>query len=130
MPEVHICYTKRAFLGRPSSAADRGRKLVELVQRECAERFSVDERVIGPEAFSVYGKLVSGWSTQSHDVIVRVTLHHYQERVINGDDNARGLGEAVSAFLNSQELVMLRGRLSVGVSLVFAEIAFADCSED
>lgn len=123
MPEVRVCHKAKAALDAVS-----GRNFVEVLQNKCAELFSCDEWVVGPDSFSVYDVPVTGWSVQSDDVIIRVVLHPFQERVQSAYDSAKELALTAAAFFNSQQTMTLRGEVSVSVVLQFAHIEIADSS--
>ena len=124
MPDVRIQHSgpHRASGLDPSEVTG----LMALLGKECAQRFTLDEWPLTEDDFSFYDEVLSGRSRQTHDVIIRISLHHFETRVLFGQSHADELAYLVSEFLNGEELMSIRGyRCSVGVSLLFAEIAWA-----
>ena len=119
MPEIVIQY--KDGMG----VKEVWRKLVTMLREQCAERFSVPQHKVSPRDFGVVDHPLVGASDPTHHVIIRILLHHFEERVRTGDVHAAALAKMASDVLNSDELVAYRGRVTVGVSLAFAEIAWA-----
>lgn len=119
MPEIVIQHRDSVEIGSV------WRILVARLKEECSERFSVPEHPVTPEDFGILDSHVTGGSDPTHDVIIRILLHAFEKRVQNGDSHAQALVDTVNTLLNTQEWVEHRGRVTVGVSLVFAEVAWA-----
>jgi hypothetical protein len=123
MPDIRIQH--KGSMGHGSVEPDEMERLQELLRQECAKRFGLDRWPLIPEDFSIYDEPLTGMSTQSHTVIIRITLHNFVSRVTSGDRNASELAAKVSDFLNTERMILWCGRRTVGVSLVFAEVAWS-----
>jgi hypothetical protein len=126
MPDIRIQHAAHVGLrgDRKAYSYEELSDFFEWLCQKCAELFSVEELPLTPDDFSLYDELLLGMSKQTHGVIVRITLHNFVERVQRGDNAANELAAEVAGYLNTEKMVKWRGRVTVGVSLVFAEIAW------
>jgi hypothetical protein len=123
MPEIRIQHRVRSAAS--TLEQDEIYMLEKLLRAECAERFSVDAWPLKLGDFSIYYEPVSGLSSQSNDFIIRITLHHFETRLLEAGTNAAELAIKISEALNTERMVEWHGRRTVGVSLLLAEVAWA-----
>ncbi len=123
MPEIRVQHRVRSAAS--TLEHDEIYMLEKLLRAECAERFSVDAWPLKLGDFSIYYEPVSGLSSQSNDFIIRITLHHFETRLLEAGDNAAELAIRLSEALNTERMVEWHGRRTVGVSLLLAEVAWA-----
>lgn len=124
MPAVRINYRGPASTAG-NLAPDEVEKLVKLLRRECAVRFSVAEWPLELGDFSVYDEPISQYSVQSHTVIIRIALHHFPVRVATAQQYAEELRAMVTDLLNNPETVHWYGLRTVGVAIELMEIAWS-----
>ena len=96
-------------------------KLKKVLREDATKRFSIQDRQLNPDDFSPIFVPLNEWSEPSHDIIVRVTLHHDEERLIKDDADAVELAEVIAKAL---EELMVDEKVTIGVALSYLEVAW------
>jgi hypothetical protein len=122
MPEIQLRY-RGPIVG--TTGAEEFVALKGLLQKECANRFLISNKIAAPSEFSFVDDTVTGMSSLSHSVVIRVTLDRSETNIRQAARNAAELAAEVHKFLNSEKMVKWCGRRSVGLALSFTEIAWA-----
>lgn len=100
-------------------------KLVEVLSNVCSQLFSVGNWTLEPSDF---GFKFEPPSHSTHNVIVRITLHSFEARVMQGDTHATLIRNAVLNILHGAHPDM--PWRTVGVSLTYALVAWSSGTYD
>lgn len=120
MSAVHVEYAAYDTIRIPFWALEGVRR---AIQKEAPKLFSVEELALNNGDFSFkWLPADHPLDLLTHDIIVRLQLHHFPERVQDCDAKALQLAERIS--------VLIRGQFSVGVSLLLAEIGWGAVAVD
>lgn len=124
MPDIRLQYRSSGYRGVLYDWQVEA--LVSLLRQACAKRFSVPELELSADDFDVYVEPLHKLSTQKQDVTIRIVLHNFPERVAAADRHAAEVAEEVRLQLRAGAHDSYHR--TVGVSLVFGEIAWATAS--
>lgn len=117
MPAIDVFYYAERFRGY------NWERFLDTLAQEGAERFSVPDRKLDENDFSVVLHPVEKPSLLTHHVVIRIQLHAYPERVHEADGKARALAEKMSRELADD---FGHSDFAVGVSLLLAEIGWGN----
>lgn len=98
-------------------------KLKDVLRKDTSERFSVTGRPLTEDDMTVIFVQLHEWSEPTHDIVVRIQLHHDEERLENGrpdrdaQEIADKIAEALAGLLVDQEF-------TIGVAPLYAEIGW------
>lgn len=91
-------------------------RLKNLIRREAIERFSTRTVALKDDDFSFIFHKAGQYDELTHDIIVRLELHFFPERlIVPSDVNAQEVAEAIAVRITNS---------TVGVSILFCEIGW------
>lgn len=97
-------------------------RLKETLKRVCARFFSTDELKLEPADFGFKFDFIRSPSESTHNVVVRIVLHNFHERTQRAKNHAPLLRNAVLLVLDEHGYGSRFSRVTVGVSLVLAQV--------
>src|SRR5665213_565477 len=98
-------------------------KLKDVLRKDTSERFSVTGRPLTEDDMTVIFVQLHEWSEPTHDIVVRIQLHHDEERLENGrpDRDAQEIADKIAEALAG---LLVEDEVSVGVAPLYAEIGW------
>lgn len=120
MPAVHIEY-RHGILTQEAKTV-----LKEVIRTDLSFRFSTTRLTLGLKDFGIKLDELSEDSEPTNDIVVRVQLHAYRERLAADiDQEARFIARNLVVALSELDIDKT---MDIGVSLLFAEIGWGTAS--
>jgi hypothetical protein len=125
MPQIIVEYTE-SFR---SQVADWFEESIEQeLRRHCAELFSVKEWRLKPDDFSFDFRSIKPPSSSTDDVVIRIALHNFEERVAKMEEHAETIKLVVAWVVKRANPGGWITWPTVGVSLSYMPIAWSSGS--